>query len=51
MDAITTDTFINMFSADSDSHLLGDFDVFNSDEAKLAAACLLMASESNERKA
>lgn len=44
----------NMFWAlqdATDEELLSEFDVLASDSAKFAAACLLMASESNERKA
>ena len=47
-------TIANMFWAleeYTDEELLNEFDSLSSDSAKFAAACLLMASESNERKA
>ncbi len=51
MNTLTVKMFVMSIREDSDEQLLGRFDDYISDEAKFAAACLLMASESNERKA
>ena len=51
MEQNTVNGFIKAFSVDSDNQLSSEFYIFVSDEARFAVACLLMASESNERKA